>query len=435
MAIPLSVPLKPAHAAGLRNLSLGVAMFTPVGMAIAHRSAAVYVILAAVLALGAAAAEGRLPDLAKEARRRLADPLGLAALAFFGLAALSIAWSDARALSLHALGEFGLSVGGAFLLALALPARLPRWSVVLLAASILVACMLILAELHTDLLVRRAVGLRSLTAIFNRPALTVLVLAVPLLMLLASRPHDRRMLAIGAVAALAVLWVALDSDSGAALLGLAGGLVGFAVARLSKPLAVALLGLGLLGGFAVAPWLGEMTARAIPDSAHESLKGAHSRERVALWRSFGAAARARPVLGAGFGVSRRIAETSLVQEVEPPLREMLRIGHPHNAALQIWTELGLVGVVVSLALLGLLLRRLAALPRARFAVSLSLFAGASCVALVGHGAWQGWWAAVLGLAVVLLARSVEAADGEPVIDKAAAPLSVGAVPRGVPRRD
>jgi O-antigen ligase len=256
-------------------------------------------------------------------------------------------------------------------------------------------------------LVRRAVGVRSLTAIYNRPTLTVIVLTAPLLMLLASASEHRRMLPIGAVAALAVVWVALESESGAALLGLAGGLAGFVVARLAKPLALALLALGIVGSFAVAPWLGEITERLIPTQAHEVLKDAHSRERVALWRSFGAAARAQPVFGAGFGVSRRIAETSVAEEVEPTLREMLGIGHPHNVPLQIWTELGLVGVAFSLAFFALLLRRVAALPRARFAAAVSVLSGAACISIVGHGAWQGWWAAVLGLAVVLMTRSVE----------------------------
>jgi O-antigen ligase len=79
---------------------------------------------------------------------------------------------------------------------------------------------------------------------------------------------------------------------------------------------------------------------------------------------------------------------------------MLAIGHPHSTPLQVWIELGAVGAFLALVVLLLLLRNLGRQPHMIRSLSLALFAGAASVALVGHGAWQGWWAASLGAAVV-----------------------------------
>ena len=86
--------------------------------------------------------------------------------------------------------------------------------------------------------------------------------------------------------------------------------------------------------------------------------------------------------------------------IDPDHATLLAVGHPHNAALQIWAELG-VG------------RRLPGRPRARAdaavhagdgrpdrAVGHRAHGGGGGRSLVGHGAWQGWWAAAIGAAIV-----------------------------------
>ncbi|HZB63064.1 MAG TPA: O-antigen ligase family protein, partial [Microvirga sp.] len=124
-----------------------------------------------------------------------------------------------------------------------------------------------------------------------------------------------------------------------------------------------------------------------------------------LWLSFGAAVREQPFLGAGFGVSPRIALTSVAQKVPKEQRTMLAIGHPHNASLQIWVELGAVGVALALAVVLTLLCTVAREPPMMASASMALIAGAATVALVGHGAWQGWWAASLGGAILWMLAS------------------------------
>ena len=85
--------------------------------------------------------------------------------------------------------------------------------------------------------------------------------------------------------------------------------------------------------------------------------------------------------------------------VPPPHRILLGAGHPHSAAIQIWAELGVVGALLGATVLGLALRSLSAVGPAGGPM-LALLAGVAAISLVGHGAWQGWWAAAVGAAIV-----------------------------------
>jgi len=105
-------------------------------------------------------------------------------------------------------------------------------------------------------------------------------------------------------------------------------------------------------------------------------------------------------LGAGFSPGPSFPRSAGARRVDPAFATLLVVGHPHNGALQIWTELGAVGACLALAVLGLVLRLLATLPDEIFAPGLALLAAAVSVSLVGHGLWQGWWAAAIGAAIV-----------------------------------
>lgn len=73
--------------------------------------------------------------------------------------------------------------------------------------------------------------------------------------------------------------------------------------------------------------------------------------------------------------------------------------------LQAWAETGVIGIGV-LTLAGLLLLlRLSQLPASEMAPRLALFSGAFAISVVGHGAWQGWWIAVLGASILWFGSS------------------------------
>jgi len=272
-----------------------------------------------------------------------------------------------------------------------------------LAAGFVLACITMTAELKTGMSLRQVLGRRSASFIFNRSVLTLLVLTPPLVAWLLGHVRGGWVLALGLVALLG--WTALISDSGAAVLGLVVACLVFPAAWLAPRLvrwgAVAVFTVAMIG----APLIGPAGRDLIPASVHKAMAQGHSRERVNLWLSFGAAVAEQPVLGAGFGMSARMAQSAVAVKVPSGLRTMLAIGHPHNAALQIWVELGAVGVVLALAVLLLVLRAIGRQTGLARSAALALMAGAGAVALVGHGAWQGWWAASLGGAILWLIAS------------------------------
>ena len=381
------------YAAGAVALALVAPM-----MALANRSSPLVVGVAALLFLAGALAEqgGRAVSRLVGPLR---SPLGLAALAFLGWCLVSLAWSPFPGLWGRVLSEFLPTLAAAAILARLAPARLPPWALPLGAGLLAAACLYIVASLALGLAPQAWLGQRVALFMFNRPLLTLLLLAGPLAAFLALRGYPLAAGALVAVTALAIL----RSISGAATLGLLAGGVMFAIGRLApRHVALALAALTLALAFALAPVEGDILHRLMPEAAHERLTQSSSRARVAIAQSFGAAVAQAPWIGSGYGMGLRFADVPAAQALEPEMRAMLAVGHPHNSFLQIWSELGLVGAMLAALVAFLALRAVAALPRLLFAAALGLLGAAVAVMFVEHGAWQGWWTAGCGAAITWL---------------------------------
>ncbi|MBB4015546.1 O-antigen ligase [Chelatococcus caeni] len=404
--MPLAMPALSAapsvHARRLELASLVMLALLPLAMALANRSAPLVVGVAAVLALLAALAEpqGRM-RLFLASRAMARAPAFLAVSAFVAYAAASMAWSVLPRASLFTFGEALLPAFAAAVAAILLPRRVPGAVTALAAAAFVVACLLVVGDLATGLAVRQELGLRATGGfVFNRSIITLLMLAWPLGLLWCE--GGRRLFAGAALAAL--LLVLAVGESGAALMGALCGAGVFAVALLSRRVAIALVTAGLLACLVVAPFKGSLTMQLPASFVAVVQQRGHAVERIALWRSFEEVVWRRPLLGTGFGASPRLADDAVAQEVPEDLREMLAIGHPHDAFLQIWVELGAVGAALAALVIATMMRALAHLQGLRLAASLALVASAAGVMLVGHGAWQGWWIAAVGAAVVWFRR-------------------------------
>jgi exopolysaccharide production protein ExoQ len=377
--------------------AVALALVAP-AMALANRSSPLVIGIAALLFLAGAIAEhgGRAASLLIGPLRA---PLGLAALAFLGWCLVSLAWSPFPALWGRVLSEFLPTLVAAAILARLAPGRLPSWAPPLGASLLAAACLYMAGSLALGLAPQAWLGQRVALFMFNRPLLTVLLLAGPLAAFLALRGRRLAALLLLALAALAIL----RSISGAATLGLLAGGVMFGIGRFA-PRAAALALAALILGLAVAlaPVEGDLLHRLMPEAAHERLTQSSSRARVAIAQSFGAAVAQAPWIGSGYGMGLRFAEVPAAQALEPEMRAMLAVGHPHNTFLQIWSELGVVGAGLAALVAFLALRAAAALPRLLFATALGLTGAAVAVMFVEHGAWQGWWTAGCGAAITWL---------------------------------
>lgn len=391
----ISFPPRSETVARLRATGAITLAILPVAMALANRSSPTVVGLSASFFLIA----GLIEDARGAVRfvaRPLATPIGLAVLGFVVWSLASISWSPVEDLSWRNMQEFLPTIVGAYLLARLAPGNMPAFTPRLAAWSIAIAGLYIVVALATHLPLHRAMGSRVALFVFNRPALTIAPVMGPLAYLLYRRGHG--------IAALLVIVIStgaiLRSISGAAAMGLAAGAITALIAVLTpRRVGLAIVGAALALALILSPIEGDILQKVMPDAIHERLVQSSSRARVAIARSFGAAVALDPWQGAGFGTSARFIETPVAARIEPGLRPMLAVGHPHNIFLQIWAELGIVGATLAGAILMMMVALIGRLPRGESVIALGLVGSCTAVAFVEHGAWQGWWIAAVGAAV------------------------------------
>jgi exopolysaccharide production protein ExoQ len=394
-----TAPPATVYARRLRDWALLLLALLPAFMALASRSAPAVVAAAACLAVVATVFAAERGDFAAALRRRLTTPLGLLGSAFVTLAIVSLIWSAHSRVSLFALGEALVSALASFALLTAL-ARVepPRWFLLVAAAAFAAAAVVVVAELSSEMALRRSLGTQAPAHVFNRTVMTLLIVYWPLVIMFVRRGLKPVALILGIFLFIAVV----RAHSGAAMLGLATAVLMYGLTRVARRAALAVVAVVLGLAFVLAPVKGELADSLLPTGFVDTLAPAHARDRIEIWQSFGEAIRRRPFLGTGFGTSVALAGDPVAAEVpEGRRRVLLGVGHAHDQIVQIWTELGAIGALLAAAVAALVMWRLWRLPTPALAPRLACLAAVVTIAAVGHGAWQGWWIAVLGVAILL----------------------------------
>lgn len=384
----------------LDALAFGILAFVPLGTAIINRSSLALIVIAALVALGARAASGEFELVIRRLALLLRHPLAWICGLFLAYGALSIGWSHHLKPSLSTYGEFVLAIGAVLALHVSLPRQVPNWALKLAAISFALGCLSMTAEVSTGMAIRTELGSRNIFFIFKRSVTAFLVMFWPIAAFLwfsGKRPV--------AVALLILLGIAIYfAQSSAALMGLAVGLAFVALAAMAGRLASRIAAICLVAAMLVAPFLGTITMSILPAAMVERLHFAHADQRIDAWLSFGEVVKLRPIGGAGFGTSSRMAQDPVAKEVPEDRRQALNAWHPHNGYLQIWAETGLIGAFLAGAILALTALGTGRLRSPRNVIALGIVASAAAIMLVGHGIWQGWWSAVLGVAALWTAR-------------------------------
>ena len=172
---------------------------------------------------------------------------------------------------------------------------------------------------------------------------------------------------------------------------IAGGIVWLAV-RWIGPAAGRLLIVASLAAFTVAPLLMLEGVRAGVIGFLHSRVAESWDARLNIWSFVSAVAAEHPLRGWGVDASRRFGAAI-------PL-------HPHNAALQVWLELGAPGAALFSALVGWMAANLTVLSRTNPSQAASGAAAMTAYLVIGalsFGVWQEWWVALGLLTVAYLA--------------------------------
>jgi O-antigen ligase len=113
-------------------------------------------------------------------------------------------------------------------------------------------------------------------------------------------------------------------------------------------------------------------------------------ERLDIWRFVSAEILQNPLKGWGLDASR-------AWPLDIPL-------HPHDAALQLWLELGALGAALAALFWAWLFTRIAALVEIDRTMAAACAATATAYLTIGalsFGVWQEWWLAVGAVAIVV----------------------------------
>jgi len=204
------------------------------------------------------------------------------------------------------------------------------------------------------------------------------------------------LLALFAAAAMFSLFSGSQTSSVALFCGVAAALIfNIAPATLRRILisAIALL------CFAMPLLISALVS--LPQSlfASDFLQRASALERLRIWDSYLTLVREKPWFGWGVEGSRDF-EAGLLA-TPPPADTVLSFStHPHNALLQIWTDLGLAGAILIALLIAMMGSRIEKARAAARAPIYGLFVAILATSAISHGAFQSWWLASIGLLTV-----------------------------------
>ena len=171
------------------RLAAGAALLIaalPVAMALANRSAPLFLLLAALVVVACVVTEAGWRGVGSGLAELKRSPVAFASAAFIGLSLISWGWSVDRTESWRTLEEGVVPLlAGAALLCF-LPRVAPRWTGLAVALGVIVAALISIGELRSGMPIRKALHLRAIAFEYNRPVLTLLALFWPLCALAAS---------------------------------------------------------------------------------------------------------------------------------------------------------------------------------------------------------------------------------------------------------
>lgn len=226
----------------------------------------------------------------------------------------------------------------------------------------------------------------------NRGASALTVLVWPLAALL----WQRGAAWLACVLPPALLAVVATSASSASILALAAGIAAAALGGLGRPLARVVMALAVLVTLFGSPFVAPLAQQA--GLARADFLADSAQYRLHIWGVVSDRIAQRPLLGWGFDAS-----PDLPTEGVEPFREGAKIipSHPHNGALQIMVETGLVGSLLTLGLLILLCRRIDALDPVPRTAATAMLVAVLGIAATAYGLWQSHWLAVIGAAIAV----------------------------------
>ena len=124
--------------------------------------------------------------------------------------------------------------------------------------------------------------------------------------------------------------------------------------------------------------------------------------RLMIWSYVKEKILEKPLMGHGFFSSRNIDNE--MRNTESGTKYQLIPLHPHNSILQIWLELGFLGVVIFFSFIKLILDKIfyyIQINRSVATIAFMTFFQVFTIGQISFGFWQSWWIAIILIALIL----------------------------------
>ena len=131
--------------------------------------------------------------------------------------------------------------------------------------------------------------------------------------------------------------------------------------------------------------------------------------RLLVWEYVGSEILKKPLLGNGIGTSRLIGQ-NIVLNI-PNTNQEIRGGiplHPHNSFLEIWLELGLLGIIVLSFIWIKIIKFGMNIRKNSFVIGTGVCTSIVTIFVISNlsfGAFQAWWMASIGLLCFIILES------------------------------
>ena len=319
------------------------------------------------------------------------------------LALASCLWAIDPGDALHRTGRMALVLlGGAFLVSLVQAFDLDRlkphlW---MIPASVMAAAALIVVELKWgaplhNLARGLPVGAHVKTAEFNRAAVTVALCLFPAAVILRRRVSKKVFaILVSALVLPALLITESQSSQLAVMLGLIFMLAFPYKSKVAWHVLAGAIFILVLAAPMLSIWSFNHFAAGLQAMPVIGRGGGFAGNRLEIWDYVSRYALQKPLLGYGIEAAREITDFDSHQIFQ----KGTSILHPHNFALQLWLEFGVIGALCGAALISYLLHAMrVSLSVAQGRIALPTLIAALSVASTGYGMWQGWWLGLLFL--------------------------------------
>lgn len=229
-------------------------------------------------------------------------------------------------------------------------------------------------------------------AVFNRATVTVCLLLIPSIAIMREYYSDPMCMLIVALTIIPLLSMTESQSAQLALLMAAVVMFLFPYSRKWAWPAFGFIIFALMLALPViAMWAFKHMVADIEAIPFFGAGGGYAGARMEIWDYVSRYIMQNPLYGFGVEATRQVphfGSGEIYQQGQTIL-------HPHNYALQLWMEFGLVGVTLGAAFIGYLLVQIGKLPIHQAKVALPTLIAVLSVASTGYGMWQGWWLGLL----------------------------------------